>query len=208
MKNALLPGSDDVDGFSGGVLDSGWDAGVSGDNGAGSVLIGTVIGVADTFVQSSLFGGETSGDVFIVTPILPDSFDSTSTFRFVVIAIVDAVVVGVIKPENVFDAFLLLALDWLSGWSSLLLEFVSVKLSANVVDAEPIRNVVFFIWFDAVSPFAWYACLFAFDSLFCFDNVCTLIVGTADVELSFFVLYVRSFSDAFEMLLLALLYVS
>lgn len=107
---------DDVEGFSGGILDSGWDAGVSGDNGAGSVLMGTVIGVADMFVHNNLFGGVTSGDVLIVTPILPDSFDSTSTFRFVVIdGVFDAATVDGTVPKNAFDAFLLFALDWLSG---------------------------------------------------------------------------------------------
>lgn len=58
-----------------------------------------MIGVAEILVQSSLFGGVTSGDVLIVTPILPDSFDSTSTFRFVVIlavALVAMVAVAVV----------------------------------------------------------------------------------------------------------------
>lgn len=76
--------------------------------------MGTVIGVADMFVQCNLLGGLTSGDVLIVTPILPDSFDSTSTFRFVVIAVFDANA-GAVVLINVFDAFLLFALDWLSG---------------------------------------------------------------------------------------------
>ena len=95
----------DVDGFSGGVFDSGCEAGVSGDSGAGSVLIGTVIGVADTFVHNNLLdGGPGSGDVFMVTPIFPDSFDSTSTFRLVVGVVVTVLI-------KVFERFLLPALD-------------------------------------------------------------------------------------------------
>lgn len=151
-----------MDGFSGGVFDSGCEAGVSGDSGAGSVLIGTVMGVADTFVHSSLVAGGPSGDVFMVTPILPDSLLNTSTFRLVVGVVVDGaldVVVATASGAAVVRKgllrFLLPALDWLNGWSSLLLEFVSSFRIDDVV--EPIRaflcNIVdvFFKWFEPLS---------------------------------------------------------
>lgn len=69
---------------------------------------------------------------------------------------------------------------------------MSVNSSANVVDDVVLMRMVVFL---RASPFEWYGCLLAFDSLACFGNVFTLIVGNAAAELAFFVLYVRSLSE-------------
>lgn len=79
-----------------GVSDSGRDAGVSGERGArtGCLLcsgVATATGVADSLrlkltLMAGVDGFSGDGEVLIVTPILPDSFDNTSAFRFVPLA--------------------------------------------------------------------------------------------------------------------------
>lgn len=115
-----------------GVSDSGRDAGVSGDSGArtGCLLCSgaaaTATGVLDSQLTLSAGGDGFSGDgdVFMVTPILPDSLESTSAFRLV--------------------PLLSASLCVISGWSSLLLELVSasggITLLADVVfDADALE---------------------------------------------------------------------
>lgn len=98
-----------VDLSTSGMFDSGRDAGVSGERGAAGFMSDfapDVSGVTIEGASSRWFfaAGLSSGEVLIVTPTLP-SLDSTSAFRLV--------------PATSL---------WLNGWSSLLLDAVSLSL--------------------------------------------------------------------------------
>lgn len=109
--------------------------------------------------QHTAFGAG-SGDVFMVTPILPDSLDKTSALRFVpLLGVIEVVVVAAVVVEVVVAVaaalvLVLLLMVLIKGWSSLLLEFVSNKSGGFAVGVFGITVALFF-FFDAVlvTPF-------------------------------------------------------